>query len=73
VCLGGVLASGFDVAYLLAGAWERVPEIAERLEVDAVWLSQSLELYTAGLLEAGRAHTWDDLEGFLTAEALVTS
>lgn len=67
-CLGGVGACGIPVAQLLAGAWDRVPDIAGRMQVDAVWLERSLELYTAGLLESGSAHTWENLEGFLAAE-----
>lgn len=70
-CLGGVTACGIELPTLLAGAWERVPEIAGRLRVDPVWFGQSLELYTAGLLDTGRAHTWENLEGFLAAEMLV--
>lgn len=72
-CIGGVIACGIELPTLLAGAWERVPEIAGRLNVDPAWFGQSLELYTAGLLETGLAHTWEGLEGFLAAEMLVSS
>lgn len=72
-CIGGVIACGIELPVLLAGAWERVPEIAGRLNVDSAWFGQSLELYTAGLLETGLPHTWEGLAGFLADEMRVTS
>ena len=42
---------------LLVGAWRRVPEIAERYGVDAMWLEQELHSYAATLIEQGIEHT----------------
>lgn len=50
---------------LLAGAWERVPQIAARLGVDAETFTQTLDTYCRALLATGHAHDSDRL-----AEAL---
>jgi len=46
---------------LTAGAWERLPDIAERYSVDPEALQTSLDKYLRGLLTDRRPHTWDQM------------
>lgn len=55
----------FDV--LLAGAWDRVPELAEALNVDAEPLTETLDAYTRSLLAARQPHSWERLASALGA------
>ena len=52
-------------ATLLADAWERVPEVAERLDLDVEPLVATCDAYVRGLFEERRPHSWEGL-----AEAL---
>lgn len=72
-CIGGITGCGIEPSLLLEGAWDGVPELAAHLQIDPVWFAQSLELYTAGLLDTGQAHTWENLEGFLAVEMVGAS
>jgi hypothetical protein len=53
------------VAPLVAGAFDRVPELAERFGADGPELTAAVDSYTRHLLEAGEPHTVDLLEGWL--------
>lgn len=46
---------------LLANAWTRVPDIAERLGYDAESLTHTLDAYTRALIATGHAHDRDRL------------
>jgi hypothetical protein len=46
---------------LLVGAFDRVPDIASRWNVDPEALERSLRRYGAHLLSSGQAHTWERL------------
>lgn len=52
---------------LLAGAWERVPEIAKRYDVEPLVLQATLEGYTRGLILAGWPHDFEALSTVLGA------
>jgi hypothetical protein len=45
----------------LAGAWDRVPEIADRYDVEVEGLRRSLDGYARSLLASGTPHTYDTL------------
>lgn len=47
--------------HLLAGAWDRVPVVADRWGVDAESLTACLDGYARALLAAGHAHDYDRL------------
>ena len=50
-----------DLDHLLDGAWERVGLIADRYDVDAAALTQTLNAYTRALLAASHEHTIERL------------
>ena len=52
---------------LLAGAWERVPEVAARYGVDPTSLRVALDTYTRDLVASGWPHEYDALAGVLGA------
>ena len=64
-----------DADQLLVGAWDRVPEVAEHLGVDAELLRAELDTYVRQLLRTRHAHTWALLEAFLSgrSQALETA
>ena len=66
VAVGGV-ADPVVLDDLLRHALARVPEVALRHGVDPTALGSLLRGYCAALLTAGRAHTYDDLDGVLAA------
>jgi len=51
--------------FLLANAWTRVPDIAERIGYDSEALTQTLDAYTRALLATGHAHDRDRLSDAL--------
>lgn len=53
------------VAPLIAGAFDRVAELAERHGVDGPELTASVDLYTRHLLEMGKPHTVEALTSWL--------
>lgn len=50
---------------LLAGAWERVPEIAARYDVDATVLATVLDDYARALIHARQEYTYTDVARLL--------
>jgi len=50
-----------DLATLLDGAWSLIPEIAERYDVDAEALEQTLDVYTRALMAAQQEHRYGRL------------
>jgi hypothetical protein len=50
-----------DLDHLLSGAWDRVPQIAERLHQNPEVLTVTLNSYCRGLLAAGNSHDLDRL------------
>jgi len=56
------------VAPLVAGAFDRVPELAERFGVDGPELTASVDQYTRHLLEMGKPHTVQALASWLEGE-----
>lgn len=50
-----------DLGSLLEGAWTLVPEIADRYEIDAVALTETLDSYTRALLAARQEHRYGRL------------
>ena len=54
-----------SVAPLVAGAFDRVPELAERFDVDPLELTASVDQYTRNLLTTGEGHTVDSLANWL--------
>lgn len=50
---------------LIAGAFDRVPELAQRLGLDGASLTVSVEAYTRGLLSEGKPHTPEALASWL--------
>lgn len=54
-----------DVLGLLDGAWERVPDLAARYDVDERCLVDTLDRYARGILVAGATHSHDAIPGLL--------
>lgn len=54
-----------DLDSLLAGAWERVPEVAARYDTDPHALTATLDGYTRSLIAAGWPHEYDRLADHL--------
>lgn len=55
------------LAALLDGAWDRVPEVADRLGVDPDWLCRTLDGYTVTLIRSRTPHSWDVLSARIEA------
>jgi hypothetical protein len=55
-----------DAWHLLDGAWDRVPEIADRYHLDVDCLSATLDDYVRGLIAARMPHTFEETERLLT-------
>ncbi len=58
-----------DLDQLLAGAWDRVPEIADRLGQPAGLLTATLDDFTRHMLTSRTAYSWDLLAAYLAAAA----
>jgi hypothetical protein len=56
---------GVPLPELTRGAWRSVPEVAQRVGMDAAMLTARLDELTQGLLRAGEALTWEALEAAL--------
>jgi hypothetical protein len=54
---------------LLDGAWDRVPEVAAMLGLDASTLQAELDGYVRQLVRTKHAHSWQLLAGFLSGRA----
>jgi hypothetical protein len=52
---------------MLAGAWDRVPEVAARLGVNPDLLAADLDTYCRNLIRKRAPHSWELLEAYLTA------
>jgi hypothetical protein len=52
---------------LLAGAWDRVPEVAARHDMDPLGLTETLDSYVRTLVVEGWPHDYDRLAGVLGA------
>jgi hypothetical protein len=63
-CLGGVPVEQLDD--LLAHAWGRLDDIAQRYDVDAAALTASLDTYARALLSSGRSYSYDELSLWVT-------
>lgn len=50
---------------LFTGAWNHVPEIAERYGADAFLLTAALDEYTHGLVAARMPHTFEEVQRML--------
>jgi hypothetical protein len=54
-----------SLSQLLAGAWDRLPMIAARYNVDVTSLRECLDSYTCALIASGHAHDYERLTGVL--------
>jgi len=62
---GAVWAKPIDG--LLDGAWDRVPEVAARLQVCPTSLAATLDDYTRHVIRNATVHSWDLLEAYMAA------
>jgi hypothetical protein len=56
--------------YWLDGVWDRVPELAEALGVDAAWLTAELDGYTRQLVRTQQPHSWSTLADYLSGPSV---
>src|SRR5690606_13626448 len=50
---------------LLGGAWDRVPQVADRHGVDSLALASALDEYVTALLVSGESHEFDNVPRLL--------